>query len=145
MKSKSFAFLLIILFHQQLSAQSADSLKYYYQNHTIYRYGGHFLKGIDRLDFNDLEGEFSFSDLGQIGYDKAKKYRRISKIFRYVSLISSIAIAPFIKNNNKNGAYIFLGINIGLGAGSALYSNLSSQSLDRALWQRNKDLLFPEQ
>lgn len=146
MKNKLVILLAVILLHQsQLSAQSNDSLKNLYKSQTIYRFGSHFMKGIERLDFDDLEGEFYFSELGQINYERAKKLRTIGKIFRYVSLLSSVAIAPFIGHNNKNGAYIFLGINIGLGAGASLYSNLSGQSLDRALWQRNKDLLFPEQ
>ena len=146
MRNKLIILLGIILFCQQHgAAQPTDSLKYLYKNQTIYRFGSHFMKGIERLDFEDLEGEFYFSELGQIGYEKAKTYRTISKVFRYVSLLSSVAIAPFIGHNNKNGAYIFLGINIGLSAGSSLFSNLSGQSLDRALWQRNKDLLFPEQ
>ena len=135
----------LIFCNHSFAQQHKDSLKYLYQNQAIYRYGNHFIKGNERLDFDELQVEFSFSDLGQIGYDRAKKLRTISKIFRYASLISTVAITPFIGNNNKNGAYILLGVNIGLGAGSALYSNLSNQSLDRALWQRNKDLLFPEQ
>jgi hypothetical protein len=125
-------------------AQSYDSLKKIYVNQTIYRYGGHFIKGNERLDFHDLEGEFDFSDVGYGSYLQAKKFRTISKIFRYVSIASTFVIAPLIHNNSRDAAYIFLGINFALGSGAAIYSNLSNQNLDRAIYQRNKDLLFPD-
>lgn len=141
---KLFIFLCILfLIGNIMYAQQTDSLRYKYTNQTIYRYGGWFIKGTDRLTFQDLRGEFSSSELGLAGYDKARKYRTTSKVLRYVSMLSVFAIAPFINGNNRNAAYTFIGANLVLGYASGHYSNLSNQSLDRALWQRNKDVLFP--
>src|SRR5687767_7010012 len=113
-----FLLLLGFLFCPPANAQTRDSLKRVYQNQTIYRYGGHFIKGNDRMNFDDLEIEFLYSDLGLDGYRRAKKFRTVSRVFRYISMLSTIVIAPLIGNNNKNGAYIFLGINFALGYGS---------------------------
>ena len=55
-------------------AQQTDSLKYKYINQSIYRYGGVYQKGTERLSFRNLKYEFSMSDLGLDGYNKARKY-----------------------------------------------------------------------
>jgi len=141
---KLFLTIFICLVALLAKSQSYDSLRKIYINETIYRYGGHFIKGNEKLDFNDLELEFVFSDVGYASYLKAKKYRTISKIFRYISAVSPLVIAPLIHSNNRDAAYIFLGINFALGAGGSIYNSMSNQNLDRAIYQRNKDLLFPD-
>lgn len=128
-----------------LSAQTInyDSLRFKYNNQTIYRYGTTFLKGSERLGFRDLGHEFSMSDLGLAGYEKAKKYKTTATIFRFISLAAGIAIAGVAANgNNKDLAWGLLGGQIVTSFVSLRYGQLSNQSLDRALWQRNKDLLF---
>lgn len=126
------------------NAQSGDSLKYKYVNFSIYRYGGSFIKGNEKLSFKDLSREFSMSELGLESYTQAKKYRTVSTILRYVSLVAGFSALGIAANNgNKNTVIIFLGGQLVTGLGSSRYAHLSTQSLDRALWQRNKDLLFP--
>ncbi len=84
------------------------------------------------------------SDLGMDGYNKAKKYMTTSTILRFASLAASIAVLSVAANNgNRNTAYILLGGQIVLGFTAAKYSGMARSTLDKALWQRNKDLLFP--
>lgn len=134
-----------MIFHNKPFAQKTDSLHLVYNNQTIYRYGGSFLKGNEKLTFKDLSREFNMSDLGQISYDKAKSYRSKSIIFKVASIACGIASLVIISNNNsnRNTALIFLGGQIVTGYAGGKLSQLSAQSLDRALWQRNKDVLFP--
>lgn len=146
---KLILFFCIVLFTGFiLNAQSTDSLRYKYTNQTIYRYGNSFMKGTERLRFRDLKAEFSISNLGMASYTKAKQYRTISFVLRFVSLAANIAVLAMVSNRNLTGnqrtlAYGFLGGDVLLNITAGKYYQLSTQSLDRALWQRNKDLLFP--
>lgn len=141
---KATMIILLFLIAFDTSAQNNDSLRYKYNNQTIYRYGGYFLKGNERLTYKDLSKEFSMSDLGLAGYEKSKKYKTTGTIYRYISMAAGIAaVSVAAKGQNRDLAY-------GLMAGQFVtmfigmrYSILSMQSADRAIWQRNKDLLFP--
>ncbi len=121
-----------------------DSLRIKYNNQTIYRYGNVYLKGVERISYQELAKEFSMSDLGLAAYEKSRKYKKTSTIFRYLSLASGLAaVGVAAQGNNRNLAYGFLGGQILFSFGTLRFNGLSNQSLDRALWQRNKDLLFP--
>ena len=125
-------------------AQQTDSLKYKYINQSIYRYGGVYQKGTERLSFRNLKYEFSMSDLGLDGYNKARKYITTSTVLRIVSFASSMAaLSIAASNGNRKAAYFLLGGQIVFGFAAAKYSGMSKSTMDRALWQRNKDLLFP--
>jgi hypothetical protein len=85
------------------------------------------------------------SDIGLASYQKAKKYKTISVVFRFASLITSFEmVAAASKNDNNNLLYGLLGGQFAFIFASMQYGKLSAQNLDRALWQRNKDLLFPK-
>jgi len=145
MKKPILLFCVLLFIGNIIYAQQTDSLRYKYNNQTIYRYGGWFLKGSNRFTFRDLQGEFSMSDLGLTLYTKAKRYKTTSTILRYVSMFAAFASIAVIGNNgNRNTAYILMGGQFALMYGGIKYTELSQQSLDRALWQRNKDLLFPQ-
>ncbi|HQV60737.1 MAG: hypothetical protein IPN39_07355 [Chitinophagaceae bacterium] len=145
MKIASIIFMLTFCLQADLFSQSIDSLRYKYTNQTIYRFGGVFQKGNERLGFKDLSREFSMSDLGFDLYVKAKKQRKTSTILRYASLASSIAFLGVAANNrNRNLAYGFLGGQMVFFMISMRYQGLSTQNLDQALWLRNKDVLFPD-
>lgn len=145
---KGLIFFVIALFSliNNCFSQVPDSIKYKYNNFTIYRQGGYFLKGNERLTFQELRSEFSKSELGKISYDKAKSYRNTSLFFRIGSIVCGLASIAVIANNrnNRNTAYALLGGQFALIYGASKYIVLSNKSLDRALWQRNKDLLFPD-
>jgi hypothetical protein len=139
--------LLLILFlacTKSLHSQKTDSLKYKYTNFTIYRYGNTYLKGNERLTFKELSREFSMSDLGFDSYMKAKKFKTISTVMRWASFLAGLSSLAVIANNgNTNTAVVLLGGQVALGYSASKYGHMSAQNLDRALWQRNKDLLFP--
>lgn len=135
--------LVLISVKQDICAQE-DSLKYKYINQTIYRYGRSFMKGTERLTFPELRNEFTMSELGLASYDQSKKYKNISNVFSVASLAASITTLVIVSNNGKRSTLNLLLIGqILLGAGAGGYRMLSAKSLDRALWQRNKDVLFP--
>ena len=140
---KSLCFLLLMIFSTTTYSQSNDSIRYAYNNGTIYRLGGYFMKGNERLMFRDLEHEFDISEIARISYEKAKKYRTVGKILSYASLLTSASLYAFAANGNKNGVYITIGVQFALLSGAGFYSRQSTQHLDRAIWQRNKDYLFP--
>jgi hypothetical protein len=144
MRPTTFLLPLFLFFSFTGNSQAIDSLRHKYNNQTIYRYGAAFLKGNERLTFKDLRGEFSMSDLGLASYTKARNYRTTSTILRYAAMLTGLAsIGVAANNGNKNTVIILLGGQLALGLAGAKYGTLSSQNLDRALWQRNKDLLFP--
>lgn len=140
-----FLFNLTIVF-VSLNAQQTDSLLKTYNYQSLYRYGSYFLKGSEKLTYRELEKEFSMSDIGLDAYHQSKKYRNTAMIFSFVSLASGITSLAIIANNNSGNrttALIFLGGQFAFSLGARRYTSLSQQSLDRAIWQRNKDLLFP--
>ncbi len=144
----SFLFPVLLLVCNCLCGQDTDSLKYKYTNQTIYRYGSYFMKGTERIGFQQLQKEFDISDLGTAHYMRAKKYKTISTIFKFVSLATGITGLILISDRNltrsrQNMAYGFFAGQLISSIGAGRYTELSGQSLDKALWQRNKDLLFP--
>jgi hypothetical protein len=58
-------------------------------------------------------------------------------------MAANIGVLTFLSNGNRNGAYISFGAQLALAFGSGSYRRQSAQHLDRAIWQRNKDYLFP--
>ena len=145
-------YILVILFSSAMNAnlhsQNTDSLKYKYTNQTLYRYGSSFMKGTERLTFPELRNEFTMSELGLASYEKAKKYRTTSIVLRTISLAASLSALVIVSRNNltnnrRNLAYGLFGGQLVFSIAGAKYGILSTQSLDKALWQRNKDLLFP--
>lgn len=146
MYKKNILILYFLFTGINLNAQTNDSLAHKYDNQTIYRYGGYFQKGNERFSFQGLAKEFSMSGLGLDLYTKAKKQRTTSLVLNTVALASGLASIAVISNNNGNRppAFILLGGQIVFSIGARRYSLLSQQSLDRAIWQRNKDVLFPQ-
>lgn len=136
---KMIIFYLLLFLFNDLYAQSNDSLRYKYINHTITRYGSYFKKGSERLTFKDLPFELKGSELSMASFRLAKKNKTLSAVFRYLSLFSVLASTSFIKSDS-NTSYILLGGSFLFTIGSGRYGSLYQQNLDRALWQYNKDV-----
>ncbi len=134
--------LLFIFFSIFGFAQSKDSLLRLYNTQTIYRYGNAFKKGNERINFSNLKREFSFSELGMADYQMARKYKLLSLLTNIAASGCSYAAVLSLANSNWKAGYMFFGSTLILGFGSGYYRNQSARHLDRALWQRNKDLLF---
>lgn len=126
--------------------QDNDSLRYKYNNQTIYRYGSGFMRGSERLTFQQISKEFSMSDLGLDLYNRSKKYKTISRVLNYAGLTTgAVAIAVMANHGNRNLALGLYGGYFVLFTAGIRYSSLSGNTLNKALWQRNKDVLFPPQ
>lgn len=136
-------FIITLLLVTSVQSQIRDSLLYKYNNQTIYRYGNNFMKGTERLSFQDLQNEFSFSEIASVSYDKAKRSRTTSRILSVASMLTGFAsIAILADGGNRKTASLLLAGQIALVIGGSRYKAQYSQFLDKALWQRNKDLLF---
>ena len=134
----------INLISLSIVAQNTDNGRKLYDEITLFRYGSIFKIGEEKFNFNQLKYEFKGSELGLINYNNAKKYRTISTILRVASLGSLYGIIKGAADNNRQQVYIFLGIQTGLAIGGGVYLNMSNQSLDKAIYYRNKDYLFPK-
>ncbi len=142
---KLIIFIITFLFVSGVESQTLDSIQYKYNNQTIYRNGNNFMKGAERLTFQDLRNEFSFSELATISYDKAKRSRTTSRVLSIASILTGFAsIAILADGGNRKTASLLLGGQIVLAIGGNRYKAQSAQFLDKAIWQRNKDLLFPK-
>ena len=137
-------FLIFSLCATKLFSQKSDSLVFKYNNQTVYRYGGYFLKGNERLTYKELRREFSMSDLGLAVYEKSRKLKTTATVFRVLSLAAGLtAVSVAAKGQNRELAYGLLAGQFVSMFVSSRYATMSVQSLDRAIWQRNKDVLFP--
>lgn len=105
--------------------------------------GNSFHVGIEKFTFNELETEFKISELGLEAYKQAKKYKTIKTVINIATVFSGLAGIAFISNNNRDAAYTLIGSQFVLSLAGAYYHRQYNERLDRAIWQRNKDLLFP--
>lgn len=125
-----------------LNAQSGDSLYKKYSTGLLYRMGNSIKKGGDKISFQELAKEFSMSDLGLDQYMLAKRKKNIGTIFSFISIASGIASIATIRSN-RNLGFGFLGGQYITLMVSMANRRASTQHLDRAIWIRNKDYLFP--
>ena len=121
-------------------AQNRDSLIRVYDNETIHTFGKFYIKGNKQLKFRDLKPEFN-SDITKDLYKKSQSNLTMGRVFTVAS-IAALATGALVKKNN-NGAGITLNIvGIGLNLGSKYFHKHSTQLIDRAIWQRNREILF---
>ena len=140
-KHISFFFTLSLIF-VNTNAQNTELNRKLYDEKVLYRYGNTFKIGQEKFKFNQLQFEFKDSELGLINYKKAKNYRTVSLILRVVSLAALFGVINGAYDTNQQQTWIFLGIQTGFAIGSGVYLNMSNQSLDKAIYHRNKDYLF---
>ncbi len=120
--------------------QSRDSLLKVYNNQTIQTFGTYFIKGSKRLTFGDLKSDFT-SGITKDLYKKAKGNKVSGGMFT-VTAISALVAGIIVKKNNSTLGNVLSGFAIGLNLGSLHFRNKSTQLLDRAIWHRNKEILF---
>lgn len=121
-------------------AQNKDSLARVYNNETIQTYGRFFIKGSKRLTFGELKNEFS-SGITKDLYKKAKGQRALGGLCT-VTAVAALVTGAVLKKQDKNGALPFTILGVALNLGGFNFRNHSTQLLDRAIWQRNKEVLF---
>ncbi len=129
-----------VCFAQNVFSQSRDSLLNVYNTQTIHTFGKYYIKGDKRLSFGDLKPEFQ-SGITKSLYKKSKGDLILSK-FLTVTSVAALVTSAVIRKNNKTSAWVFSIAGIGLNLGSLHFRKQSGEILERALWQRNKEVLF---
>ncbi len=120
-------------------AQSIDSLFSIYNTQTIYRSGNKFMKGNENLLYHELNIEFN-SPISKQLYRKSRNRATISKVLNLTSL-AVIIISAFTPTNTAGNIEFIAGTSI-LGLGGIYYHDQSSKYLDKAIWLRNREVLF---
>lgn len=121
-------------------AQSRDSLMRAYDTRTIYGYGDKYIMGGKQLPFRKLNTEFApgvTSDL----YRQGRQDRAVSRLLG-VGAVAALVGSAVLRKNEQTGGILLLVAGVGLNLGSLRFSKKSTQLVDRALWLRNKDVLF---
>jgi hypothetical protein len=126
-------------------AQYTDTLRQKYNNQTLYRYGSVFMKGTEKFRFADLEPQMKISEEAYLLYRTAKKEKKISFVLNLGSLVlAGINVAGLVSTQSvTTRTYILLGGQIACGIGAAQFGKSSVRNLDRAIWIRNREILFP--
>ena len=139
--TKYFGGLLVLLVFINLKSfsQSQDSLLKVYNNQTIYRVGNKYIKGGEKLTYRDLRLEFNTLSTHAM-YNKSKSRLLISRIFNVASV--GLVIASVVAKTNINGSIEFAAGTGILGLIGIYYQTQSSKYLERAIWERNKEVLF---
>ena len=121
-------------------AQTKDSLLRVYNNETIHSFGKYFVKGSRQLKFGDLKPEFNAGITKDL-YKKSKGNLILGRLLTATAVAALVSSAIVKKNNN--GAAIALSVaGIGLNLSSFHFRKNSKELIDRAIWQRNKEILF---
>lgn len=120
--------------------QTRDSMLRVYNTETIHSFGKYYVKGSKQLRFWDLKPEFP-SGITRDLYRQSKGKLILTRLFTITS-VAALVTGAVIKKNNS-GAGIALSIaGIGLNLGSLHFRKQSTELIDRAIWQRNKEILF---
>src|SRR3569832_2270816 len=125
---KLFVFICLLISCHSFS--QSDSLLKKYDQQLLYRYGSHFMKGGNKISFNDLRGEFTSPSISFDLYAKAKKDKTISTVLRYVSLLAFVGVAKGASYNNRNLTYGFLAGQFLTLAVSRAFQDKSTTGLD---------------
>ena len=132
-------FFIFVFMHSNLFAQSQDSLSKVYDTQTIYSYGNKFIKGNEKLTYRDIEVEFKTPSTKEL-YKKSKSRLFVSRLFTVASLGVTTA-SIFTKTNVLGSIQFALGTGI-LALVGIYYHTLSSKYLEKAIWKRNKEVLW---
>ncbi|TDN38881.1 hypothetical protein E4631_21545 [Hymenobacter sp. UV11] len=117
-----------------------DSLVRVYDTRTIYGYGDKYILGGRQLPFRQLKTQFSLGVTNDL-YRQGRQDRVVSRLLGITSVAALVGGAVLSKNE-RAGSIALQVVGIGLNFGSLRFSKKSTELVDRALWLRNKDVLF---
>ena len=135
--------LLLGLLAPPAQAQSRDSLLALYNAQTIHALGSKYVKGSRQLSFGQLKTEFQ-PGLGQDLYRQSSQRRAFAQVLT-VAAVGALVGSAFLRKNEQTGGVALLVVGIGLNLGNLSLRKKSNELVSRALWQRNKDVLFGPQ
>ncbi|HEV8080217.1 MAG TPA: hypothetical protein VGP43_05870 [Chitinophagaceae bacterium] len=121
-------------------AQSRDSLLKVYNTQTIHSFGKSYVKGGKSLSFADLKPEFN-GGIAKDLYKKSKGNLILSRMFTVTS-VAALVTGAILNINDTKGAWVFPIVGLGLNLGSLHFKKQSTELVDRAIWYRNKEILF---
>ncbi|MEJ7586615.1 MAG: hypothetical protein WKI04_03525 [Ferruginibacter sp.] len=123
-----------------IHAQNNESLLRVYNNETIQTSGNSFIIGGKQLTFRELKPSFT-SGITKDLYKKARGQRFLGGVTTIVA-IGALITSAVVRKDSKGGALALSIGGIGLNLWSFHLRKHSSELLDRAIWQRNKEILF---
>ena len=140
----SFLFVVSLIFiccgSSTSQAQTRDSLLRIYNSQTIQSFGKSYIKGGKSLSFAGLKPEFSYGVAKDL-YKKSKGNLVLSRVFTVTS-VAALITGVVLKKNDTKGAWAFPILGLGLNLASLHFKKQSTELVGRAIWHRNKEILF---
>ncbi|MBC8153564.1 MAG: hypothetical protein H7Z72_11690 [Bacteroidetes bacterium] len=121
-------------------AQTRDSLSVIYDSQTIQSFGSIYVKGSRRLTFRALSSEFQPGVTKDL-YEQSRKSLVLARIMTVVSVAALVGSA-ILRKNQQTGGVALLAVGVGLNLGNLGLRKKSTELVDRAIWQRNREILF---
>lgn len=119
-------------------SQGNDAFNKVYNTQTIYQFGNRYMKGNQPLTYRDLAMEFNTPRTHEM-YLRSKRKLFIGRMFNVASLGVIIA-SIFVKSNTGGSVEFAVGTGL-LGLGGLYFQTESARYVQRALWERNRDVL----
>ena len=119
-----------------------DSLVRVYDTRTIYGYGDKYIMGSRQLPFRKLKTEFTAGVTSDL-YQQGRRDRAVARLLG-VGAVAALVGSAVLRKNEQFGGITLLVVGVGLNLGSLRFSKKSTELVDRALWQRNRDVLFSD-
>lgn len=122
------------------NAQTNTDLLKIYDTATIHSIGKFYIKGSSRINFGNLKNEFT-SPITMAYYKNAKADRIWGGLLTVTGATALVA-GILVRKNSAVAANILSGAAIALNLGSLHFSRRSAELTDRAIWVRNREILF---
>jgi hypothetical protein len=125
-----------------VSAQNTDSLKKIYHTDLMYRFGLRFMVGEEKIrNRAALKPHFAMSPDGMGLYKKSLRQFTCGRLLGWGSAALSIATINSVIEEKRSANY-FITAQLVMAIVANYLINTSQKMLDRAIWHRNRDLLF---
>lgn len=121
-------------------SQNRDSLLNVYNNQTIHSFGNVFVKGSRQMKFKNLKSELTSPLTRSLFIESRKNLRRTKALS--VTAIAALAGSVILRKNSTVAASGLSLAAIALNLGAIRFRKQSSEIIDRALWHKNKEILF---
>lgn len=130
-------------FSQNANMVSADSLKARYNYKTIHFFKGYLSKGEngERIPFSELKDQFNLSPEGAKEFAASQKSKKTA-LLTLGGAITCIVTAAILNKSNRDLSRGFIVGGLALDIISIPFTIKSGKRLQRAIWLRNRDVIF---
>lgn len=126
---------------QDTAAQATrEELMRVYDSATIHSIGRFYIKGNSRIRFRELRKEF-ISPITNAYYRNARADRAWGGVLA-VTAASALVTGILVRKKSTTFGNILSGVAIALNLGSLHFTKRSAELTDRAIWHRNREILF---